>query len=217
MLVSPTNQPLSILDFDMCFGAFVFSIENKSFSPLKRKFITNIFAGTQTVKSRPKFTLSPLPSIAIPKELLLFIASFILSFGLFSLMSKLNIRIAFPSLPKSKNVVQVSPSPLPPTPSPTPAFSREEIKIKILNGSGTRGKASIVKDVLTEKKYLEIVTGNADSFDYKTTEIQVKKDKKEAAQYVQNDLKDYVQEPKISDLDDDEAADVIIIIGQDFK
>jgi len=74
-----------------------------------------------------------------------------------------------------------------------------------------------VKDILTEKKYLEIVTGNADSFDYKTTEIQVKKDKKEASQYVQNDLKDYVQELKISDLDDDEAADVIIIIGQDFK
>ena len=132
-------------------------------------------------------------------------------------MGKTNIRLPLPNFQKPAEQI-ITPTVEPPTPTPTPAFTREELKIKILNGSGTKGKAGVVKDVLTEKKYLEIVTGNADNFDYKITEIQVKKTKKEAADYILEDLKDYTQQPTVSEtLDDKELPDVVIIVGQDFK
>ena len=132
-------------------------------------------------------------------------------------MGKTSIRLPFPILQKPPEQ-KVIPTAEPPSPTPTPSFIREELKIKVLNGSGTKGKASVVKDILKEKKYLEIVTGNADNFDYNVTEIQVKKSKKEAANYILEDLKDYTHQPAVSeDLEEKELPDVVIIVGQDFK
>ncbi len=118
------------------------------------------------------------------------------------------------------NLSLPTPSPTPtatPTPTPTPALKKEELKIKVLNGAGTKGKAAEVKEILKNKEYGEILTDNADNFDYQITEINVKKDKIQAASLLKNDLKDYVTSPKIGQLDDKETADVIIIIGADFK
>ncbi|MCC5265485.1 LytR C-terminal domain-containing protein, partial [Staphylococcus aureus] len=83
------------------------------------------------------------------------------------------------------------------------------IKVKVLNGSGTPGRASEVKDLLKEKGYEEILTGNAESFDYTTTEIQVKKDAKDIESTIIDDLKDNTSKPKVSELDEKEASDVI--------
>ena len=87
----------------------------------------------------------------------------------------------------------------------------------MLNGSGTKGKASEVKDLLKEKGYQEILTDNADNFDYKQTELQVKKSISSSSTTIKNDLKDYVAKFKESTLAESEAADVVIIIGTDFK
>ena len=214
MLVTADNKPLSILEYDMCLGAFIFSVENKGFSLLKRRYSSNTLSPSW--KPKAQFKLPTLPSFKISKEIVLFAASFVLSFGIFSLIGKTNVKIALPQFAKNQQI-KVIPTIPPPTPTPTPAFTREELKVKILNGSGTKGKASVVKDILKDKNYLEIVTGNADNFDYTITEIQVKKTKIDAQNYVTEDLKDYVQKPKITTLDEKEAADVIIIVGQDFK
>ena len=61
------------------------------------------------------------------------------------------------------------------------------------------------------------MTGNADSFDYQQTEIQVKKSKASVTSTVKNDLKENLTSFKESTLDEDEAADIILIIGSDFK
>src|SRR3990167_3125731 len=104
-----------------------------------------------------------------------------------------------------------------PTVAPTPNFKKEELKIKILNGSGTVGKATEVKDILKEAGYVDILTGNADNFDYTVTEIQIKKDKKAAFELLKNDLKKNISLKTPTILDEDDAADVILIIGTDFE
>jgi hypothetical protein len=104
------------------------------------------------------------------------------------------------------------------TPTPTPKIEREKIKVKILNGGGVPGKATVVKNLLKEKGYEEILTGNADNFDYDKTEIQVKKDDKSFADLMAADIKDNSSSPRItSDLDEKDAPDVIVIVGKDFK
>jgi len=207
MLIPQGKQPFPLLSFDVCFGAFIFSVENKTFSPLSKRFTQ---AATRRTSDRKPFVLP-----AFRKEYILFILSFVISFILFNLLSRspLNIGSLTARLAKPTAV----PTAVPPTPTPTPAMNREDVKIKVLNGSGTKGKASVVKDVLKEKKYVDILTGNADNFDYKTTEIQIKKEKEGLKGYIAEDLKDYVPSPIFSELDAKESADMVIVIGQDFK
>ena len=78
-------------------------------------------------------------------------------------------------------------------------------------------RGSSVKEILREKGYVEILTDNADNFDYTVTEIQVKNDKKQLGEMMKNDLKDYITSPKITVLDDKEASDLVLIFAADFK
>jgi len=204
MLIPKDGKAFPILTYDVCFGAFILSEENKKFSLLKNN---NLY--------RNKVTL---PKIKMPKkEVLLFIGSFVVSFLLFVLISKFGNNFKLPNFMAKKNIVTVTPSPTPPSPTPTPNFKKEEIKIKILNGSGVKGKATEIKEILRKKGYVEILTDNADNFDYKITEIQVKSDKKQLGEMIKNDLKDYVTSPKITVLDDKEASDLVLIFASDFK
>ncbi|MBI2641349.1 LytR C-terminal domain-containing protein, partial [Candidatus Roizmanbacteria bacterium] len=74
-----------------------------------------------------------------------------------------------------------------------------------------------VSDILKEKGYQEILTDNADNFDYETSELQVKKSMSQVKSPFKQDLKEYVTSFKESTLNEDEAADIVIIIGSDFK
>ncbi len=204
MLVPKDGKAFPILTYDVCFGAFILSEENKSFSLLKKN---NLY--------RNKVSL---PKIGMPKkEVFLFVGSFAISFLLFVLISKFGSSFKIPNFMTKKNVVVVTPTLAPPTPTPTPNFKKEEVKIKVLNGSGVKGKATEVKDILRKKGYVEILTDNADNFDYVTTEIQVKNDKRQLGDMVRDDLKDYIAAPKITVLDDKEASDLVLIFGADFK
>ena len=204
MLVPKDGKAFPILTYDVCFGAFILSEENKSFSLLKKN---NLY--------RNKVSL---PKIGMPKkEVFLFVGSFAISFLLFVLISKFGSSFKIPNFMTKKNVVVVTPTLAPPTPTPTPNFKKEEVKIKVLNGSGVKGKATEVKDILRKKGYVEILTDNADNFDYVVTEIQVKSDKKQLGDMVKDDLKDYIAAPKITILDDKEASDLVLIFGADFK
>lgn len=204
MLVPKDGKVFPILTYDVCFGAFILSEENKSFSVLKNN---NLYRRQVS-----------LPKIKMPrKEVFLFVGSFVISFLLFVLVSKFGGNIKIPNFMAKKEVIVATPTPLPPTPTPTPSFKKEDVKIKILNGSGVRGKATEIKEILRKKGYVEILTDNAENFDYKITEIQVKNDKKQLGEMMKNDLKDYVTSPKITVLDDKEASDLILIFAADFK
>lgn len=216
LLITPESKPFSLLEYDVCFGAFIFSLENRNFAPMRKKYMVNVFAREPFQQQKVSAVASPRRRIGIPKEIFLFIASFVISFGLFSLFSKNSLHISLPQFVK-KAEPTVIPTVPPPTPTPTPSVARNELKVKILNGSGTAGKASEVKDILKDKNYQELVTANADNFDYKQTEIAIKQSKMDAKAYIVEDLKDYVGNPKITTLKDTETADIVITIGQDFK
>jgi len=207
ILIPPSKKPLPFLSFDVCFGAFIFSQENKDFSFFKKGI----------KKARSKSFSLPSINLSLPKkEIFIFLGAFLLSFGLFFLISQSNINLgSFMSKNEPKQPV-VAPSQAP-SPTPTPSVSRDQVKIKVLNGSGTVGKATDVKDLLKNKGYSDILTGNADSFDFTTTELQVKKSKADAAILIKTDLASYVTTFKESTLDEKEAADAVITIGKDFK
>jgi hypothetical protein len=205
MLIPKDGATFPILSYDVCFGAFILSEENKNFSILRNN--------VNSVKNRVS-----LPKIKMPKkEVFLFITSFAVSFLLFVLISKFGGNIKIPDFLTKKNTVIVTPTIAPPSPTPTPNFNKEEVKIKILNGSGVKGTALEIKEILRKKGYVEILTDNADNFDYLITEIQVKSDKKQLGDMIKNDLKDYVSSPKITILDDTEASDLVLIFAADFK
>ncbi len=209
------EKSFSILQYDVCFGAFILDTEKDESSFIK-------------IKSQRR----KLAQISLPKkEILIFIVSFILSLATFFLISKFyyqfkggvgKIKMNFGLFSKKKIVPTQGLVPKKkkiPTKSPTPTekINRELIKIKILNGSGIKGKAGKVSDILKELGYQEIVTGNADNFDYLTTEIQIKKSKENIASYLKKDLQDHITKTKVLPLDKEESADVVLIIGQDFK
>lgn len=211
VLVTP-DKPFPLLSYDICFGAFVFSQENKEFHILKKP--------VKVKGAGPSFSLASIPIFR--KEVGIFILSAVFSFGLFVGLSKMNFAgLKLPSVDTSSLTSigkPATPTPKPSnTPTPTPAFKKEEVKIKVLNGSGTVGKATDVKDLLKAAGYQEILTGNADDFDVTQTTIAVKSSMSEAGDAVAKDLADSVSDPKITSLDDSEASDIIITIGSDFK
>lgn len=204
MLVPKDGKVFPILTYDVCFGAFILFEENKNFSLLKNN---NLY--------RNSISLS---KIKMPrKEIFLFVGSFVVSFLLFVLISRFGSSLKLPDFMTKKNVTVVTPTATPPSPTPTPNFKREEVKIKILNGSGVRGKATEIKEILRKKGYVEILTDNADNFDYTVSEIQVKNDKKQLGEMFKNDLKDYLTSPKITVLNEKEASDLVLIFASDFK
>lgn len=208
LLLSSSDKPFSVLSYETCLGAFIFSEQHKDFSLLNH---------TKGKSSKP-FSL---PKVnLVKKEAFIFLSSFILSFLFFVVISnsKLNLNFNF-NQTKPKIVNSPTPTKLPqkPTITPLPSIKRDEINIKVLNGSGTVGKASEVKDLLKEKGYQEILTGNADNFEYEQTELQVKKSQSSVAAVIKNDLKENVSSFKETVLDEEEAADIAIIIGSDFK
>ncbi|MFH1827238.1 MAG: LytR C-terminal domain-containing protein [bacterium] len=203
MIILPTGKSFPILSFDMCFGAFIFAQENKEFQILKKP-----------LKKNKKISTFQIPNIK--KEILIFIAAAIFSFGIFFALSQLNFDYSSLNfITKSKPTPTIEQKK--PTPTPTPEIKKDEIKIKILNGSGEVGKASDAETIFNDLGYKETVTDNADNFDYTATQIQIKKSLSYLIDTLKKDLKEYVSSPKIVTLNEDETSDVIIIVTTDFK
>lgn len=103
-----------------------------------------------------------------------------------------------------------------PTPSPTPesTLDKAEITIRVLNGSGVAGRAGEAAGVLEDAGYIDVDTGNADSFDYEETVIQIKTDKDEYIDLIVEDLEgSYTIQENTEELDEDSDFDVVIIVG----
>lgn len=231
-LVPNGNEGLSVLQYDACFGGFIFSEEHKEFTMMHQSISGNLGGK----RSLPKVSVNMgwTREIFNLKTLAIFAISFVLSFGIIFAgsrmqtggfdLQKIGSSIKFPTFQgfgsgtKEKKVA-TKPTPKPTAePTPTPSVVREDLQVKVLNGGGVAGKASEMKEILQEAGYTDIVTDNADSFDYTKTEIQLSKDAEDALGYLQEDLADYVKITEASTITDEaETADVIIIIGSDFE
>jgi len=209
-VLTPNKKPFPVLSYDACFGTFIFTSENKNFSLLKKN--------NRPSQTNVKKTSFQIKKPFIRSEYLMFIASFIASFIFFVVVSKLNLNIKLPEFKvKPTPVPTVNLTPRSPSPTPTPSYKKEELKIKVLNGGGVAGKASEIKTILNKNGYMQVLTGNADNYDYKKTIIQVKKTVSDAYEPLKSEFKDYTTTIEKEDLEATATADVIIIIGQDFK
>jgi hypothetical protein len=118
--------------------------------------------------------------------------------------------------------IMATPTPTPtstPTPTPTPDVSqldRSVLSIQVLNGSGIAGEAGKMKDALEEKGYTVENTGNAETYDYETTEIFVKAESEEYLPLLEEDLKELYSLGTVeATLEDDVTYDVRIIVGKE--
>ncbi|MBI5045284.1 MAG: LytR C-terminal domain-containing protein [Candidatus Levybacteria bacterium] len=100
---------------------------------------------------------------------------------------------------------------LSPTQEPT---STAKLRIEVLNGSGKSGAASVMASFLKEKGYLITSAGNADTFDYQQTEIQIKKSKSSNLSQLKKDLSStYEVASTVETLAESSSADAIVIVG----
>ncbi len=218
------TKPLPILEYDMLIGAFIFSQENKAFTLLGKSSGAVIPTANNVVTDKKLTFKHFIPGI------ISFVVTLGILYGLSQFLPNMNFgNILNFQMPNMSNInvpgiAQATPTPVleptiaPPTATPTPSIDREEIRLKVLNGSGISGKATDVKEFFQEAGYGEILTGNADAFDYETTVVQIKEDADPAIRtYIEKDIASQVEEPEFETLDEDEAADVVIIIGTDFK
>ncbi|HVZ58345.1 MAG TPA: LytR C-terminal domain-containing protein [Patescibacteria group bacterium] len=118
------------------------------------------------------------------------------------------------TLTPAGHVTKTSPTPTPKvTVSPTPASSKN-LEIEVLNGSGIKGEAGKVASLLKNDGYSISSTGNADSFAYQKTVIQIKKSKQSFATQLEKDLASaYTVDSSIKTLAESSAVDAIVIVG----
>lgn len=106
------------------------------------------------------------------------------------------------------------------TPTPTPQEVMEEIdmskySVSILNGSGVPGEAGNVEDLLSDLEFGDFAKGNAESYDYETTEVSIKDGLSESIyEQIATALEsEYDVSLSKTKLDTDSAYDIIIIVG----
>lgn len=95
-----------------------------------------------------------------------------------------------------------------------PQDQEAAVRVVIYNGSGAPGIAGEAAQVLIRSGFRVVDTKNADTFDYDTTRIVVRRGEAERGEAVREALGagEVSVEPS-----DAEAADVIVIIGKDYK
>lgn len=112
-----------------------------------------------------------------------------------------------------------TPTPTPtlaPTPTPTPAeVDKTSFEIRVLNGGGTPGAASKMKNFLEDLGYTVSGTGNTDEYTYEMTEIHGKEAMRDAIVNLQADLKEtYVLGAVETDLSASASSDIEVIVGK---
>lgn len=101
------------------------------------------------------------------------------------------------------------------TETPVEEFKREDLKIEILNGSGTPGAAGVAQKYLEDLGYQIAKTGNAKSYTYKETEISIKEEKRPYLEMLVKDLeKKYMVATGSSFLGKENEFDAVVIIGK---
>lgn len=115
--------------------------------------------------------------------------------------------------------VKPTPTPTPaptPTPTPTPiAVDKTSFEVQVLNGGGTAGAATKMKQFLEDKGYKVGATGNTEEFTYDKTEIHGKSAMQTEILALEADLKDtYTIGTVAADLASNASYDVRVIVGK---
>jgi uncharacterized protein (DUF2164 family) len=90
-----------------------------------------------------------------------------------------------------------------------------DYSVNILNGSGVAGEAGAVETLLDDLSLKSVDTGNADSYDYVTTEVSMKEGVPDAVyQKIKDALSEsYTVEKSDTPLSEDSDYDVVITVG----
>jgi len=102
------------------------------------------------------------------------------------------------------------------TPTPTPEkIDLGDYQLQILNGSGIAGEAGSVNELLQTEGFKEAETDNADSYNYKKTEVQLKENTpKKVFDTIKETLKGKYDVTLGDALSEDSEFDVIVIVGE---
>ncbi len=212
LVVSNGDHSFPILTLDTCFGAFVFAQEDREFQILKKPIKAKGGSGGGSK------SFSPGKLFIFRKEFIFFLLAAAITFSVVYAGWKMDLlggKMKLPSLP-----MQATPTPTEapePTATPTPEIDKAALKVKVLNGSGAVGKASAVKKLFTDAGFEEVLTGNADNFDYESTVVQIKDSASGATEEVKQILSDGTSTIKVESLDEEDASDIIVIFGSDFE
>ena len=107
-----------------------------------------------------------------------------------------------------------SPAPSPQEATKSAGLDRSEPKIRVLNGSGKAGIASVVKDFLEGKSYKVTAIGNADNFDFEKTTLRFKATFAKFANLLEGDLSsNYSVAVDEEELEATDSADIEVIVG----
>lgn len=118
---------------------------------------------------------------------------------------------------EAKNTPTVTPKSSPSTSSvdKTTGLDRADLTVTVQNGSGEKGAAGGISDVLKGLGYTISSTENADNFDYSDVTIQVKSSQKDYLAILKKDLAgSYTIGSATSDLPSSVSYDALVIIGK---
>lgn len=210
-----------VLSYSDVFGGFVAFNDHKTFPYAKIGARSQPITYDQSITHSSQSTMAASEStrkFRFPKEILLFLAIFLVTFGVFYVIASSRgggVTLPFAVSPTATPTPE--PTVAPPTPTPTVEVVRADVKVKVLNGTGVAGQAGGIKTLLEGKGYTGITTGNADRYDYEVSEVQINKDKAFLKDTILADVKEILASPQVTDLDEGETVDVLIVIGKDAK
>lgn len=120
------------------------------------------------------------------------------------------------SLGTTKETPQLSPE-LKETPTPQPEEVKlSDLKVLILNGSGIKGEAGKVEELLKKAGFEKTETGNADSYNYQDTSVFLKEGLPDSVyEKISQSLASYSL--KKENLETNSAYDIKIIVGKTKK
>lgn len=147
---------------------------------------------------------------------LVFLLGLTLGAGLIGGIFYYKLKVEKISLGTTKETPQSSPE-LKETPTPQPEEVKlPDLKVLILNGSGIKGEAGKVEELLKEVGFEKIETGNADSYNYQDTSVFLKEGLSDSVyEKINQSLGDYSL--KKESLEKNSVYDIKIIVGKTKK
>ena len=110
-----------------------------------------------------------------------------------------------------------SPTPEPPTPTKEPELNVSSLTVHVLNGTGLPWVSTTIANLLREKGFTEITTGNAETFDYTATVVRKKEGISGKLDTVITDILSEYTVEQSEPLTNDFPYDVLIIVGEKLE